>query len=206
MARRGENIYKRKNGRYVGRYVTGKNEKGQTKFGYIYGRKYADVRNRLLMKKTERLPQHSNVLLLPHVTLREWMRRWLVSEVLHSVKSFSYQTYLSQIQKHIFPALGGCYLHLLTPEVGRAFLMDLHDQRLAPATIKGIFRLFSSVENGLLMRNPCDSVHRPAAKRIRQRVLIARKQQFVLGRARQTDHLPVLLAMHTDMRLEKSVC
>lgn len=33
MSRHGENIYKRKDGRYEGRYVIGKNESGRTKFG-----------------------------------------------------------------------------------------------------------------------------------------------------------------------------
>lgn len=34
MARRGENIYKRKDGRYEGRYVIGRTAQGRTKFGY----------------------------------------------------------------------------------------------------------------------------------------------------------------------------
>jgi len=33
MARHGENIYKRKDGRYEGRYVTGKTIHGRTRFG-----------------------------------------------------------------------------------------------------------------------------------------------------------------------------
>lgn len=206
MPRHGENIYKRKDGRYEGRYVIGKNEKGQTKFGYIYGRKYTDVRNRLLMKKAEQCPLHANVLHFPPVTLREWMRRWLASEVLHSVKPSSYQTYLCQTQKHILPALGSSYLHLLTPEVLRAFLADLQDQNLAPATVKGIYRLLSSalqsgVEIGLVAHNPCDRVRQPAAKRSRQRVLTTKEQQLVLTKAQQVEQLPTLLALHTGMRL-----
>lgn len=51
MARHGENIYKRKDGRYEGRYVTGKKENGATKFGYVYGMHYADVKMRLLEKR-----------------------------------------------------------------------------------------------------------------------------------------------------------
>ena len=35
MARRGENIYKRKDRRYEGRYVRGKTLGGKTKFGYV---------------------------------------------------------------------------------------------------------------------------------------------------------------------------
>lgn len=40
MSKRGENIYKRKDGRYEGRYVIGKTPAGKTKFGYIYGKQY----------------------------------------------------------------------------------------------------------------------------------------------------------------------
>ena len=47
MPRHGENIYKRRDGRYEGRYVIGK-----TRFGYIYEYQYAAVRNQLLQKKS----------------------------------------------------------------------------------------------------------------------------------------------------------
>ena len=38
MARRGENINKRKDGRYEGRYVIWRTAQGHTKFGYVYRR------------------------------------------------------------------------------------------------------------------------------------------------------------------------
>lgn len=34
MARKGENIYKRKDGRYEGRYIKGYGANGETRFGY----------------------------------------------------------------------------------------------------------------------------------------------------------------------------
>lgn len=73
MPRRGENIYKRKDGRYEGRYVVEKNEKGQTKFGYIYGYKYADVRKRLLLKKASQLPLQVNMSYPSRIVLRDWI-------------------------------------------------------------------------------------------------------------------------------------
>ena len=48
MARHGENIYKRKDGRYEGRYVIGKTFSGKTRFGYVYGYQYAEVKKALL--------------------------------------------------------------------------------------------------------------------------------------------------------------
>lgn len=52
MPRHGENIYKRRDGRYEGRYVVGKTATGKTRFGYIYGCQYTEVRNKLLQKKS----------------------------------------------------------------------------------------------------------------------------------------------------------
>lgn len=51
MSRHGENTYKRRDGRYEGRYVVGKTATGKTKFGYVYGYQYTEVRNELLRKK-----------------------------------------------------------------------------------------------------------------------------------------------------------
>ena len=51
MARRGENIYKRKDGRWEGRYIKGRNPNNKAIYGYIYGSTYRDVKNKLQMKK-----------------------------------------------------------------------------------------------------------------------------------------------------------
>mgnify|MGYP004551061611 CR=1 FL=1 len=47
MCRHGENIYKRKDGRYEGRYIVGKTDEGKTRFGYVYGYQYMEVRRKL---------------------------------------------------------------------------------------------------------------------------------------------------------------
>ena len=73
---------------------------GKTRFGYVYGYQYMEVRNRLA--------EHKAVLVRPltepparcRITLREWMMHWMENEMLGSVKASSYQTYLTQINKH----------------------------------------------------------------------------------------------------------
>lgn len=52
MARRGENIYKRQDRRYEGRYVIGKTRNGKTRFGYVYARQFSEVRGLLLDKES----------------------------------------------------------------------------------------------------------------------------------------------------------
>ena len=41
MARRGENIHKRKDGRWEGRYIKARTPEGKIQWGYIYGTAYA---------------------------------------------------------------------------------------------------------------------------------------------------------------------
>ncbi|MGN8654498.1 hypothetical protein ACTNEQ_06625 [Blautia obeum] len=51
MPRKGENIYKRKDGRWEGRYIKGKNQEGKTTYGYVYAKTYKDVREKLTLAK-----------------------------------------------------------------------------------------------------------------------------------------------------------
>ena len=51
MARKGENIYKRKDERYEGRYIKGYKIDGTAKFCYLYGKTYADVKECLIKLK-----------------------------------------------------------------------------------------------------------------------------------------------------------
>ena len=88
MAKHGENIYKRKDGRHEGRYVTGKTPEGRTRFGYIYGRQYAEVRNRLLQKKAELLERQGSECFTRRWTLDQWLY-WMENELLGSVKPSS---------------------------------------------------------------------------------------------------------------------
>lgn len=53
MPRKGENIYKRKDGRWEGRFIKLRVEQGKAKYGYVYGKTYSDVKNKLLEKKTQ---------------------------------------------------------------------------------------------------------------------------------------------------------
>lgn len=45
MPRKGENIYKRKDGRWEGRYVRAY-EENRARYGYIYGETYIDVKKK----------------------------------------------------------------------------------------------------------------------------------------------------------------
>ena len=52
MPRKGENIYKRKDGRWEGRYIKSKTEVGTISYGYCYGKSYKEVKEALILKKS----------------------------------------------------------------------------------------------------------------------------------------------------------
>ncbi len=53
MAKRGLNIYKRKDGRWEGRYKNGYTIDGKTKYSSVYGKSYSAVREKLERKRSE---------------------------------------------------------------------------------------------------------------------------------------------------------
>ena len=48
MARTGENIYKRKDGRWEARYIVAYDSNGKAKYKYLYARTYTEVKAKLL--------------------------------------------------------------------------------------------------------------------------------------------------------------
>ena len=53
MARHGENIDKRKDGRWEGRYIKGRSETGKAIWGYVYAYSYVDAKSALIRKKVK---------------------------------------------------------------------------------------------------------------------------------------------------------
>mgnify|MGYP000862180508 CR=1 FL=1 len=52
MPRKGENICKRKDGRWEGRYIKGRDGK-KAIYGYVYSKSYSEIRKKLILKRAE---------------------------------------------------------------------------------------------------------------------------------------------------------
>lgn len=48
IPRKGENIYKRKDGRWEGRYIKSRSKNGKALYGYVYAYSYREVKQKLL--------------------------------------------------------------------------------------------------------------------------------------------------------------
>ena len=90
MARRGENIYKRKDGRWEGRYIKGQDIIGRAKYGYVYAKTYMEVKEKLNEIKTQ--PLNININPENTKTVEQMCFIWL-DEIKSQLKSSSYVKY-----------------------------------------------------------------------------------------------------------------
>ncbi len=206
MARHGENIYKRKDGRYEGRYVTGKKSNGTTRFGYVYGMRYTDVKKRLLEKKAEIQQTIHPEAAVRGMTVEKWMRSWLETDLLGGIKPSSYLTYLNQMNRHILPCLGRMQMASITPEMVHSFLECLQAKGLGENTVRGIYRLLSAamraaLDDGIIAKNPCRKICVKRGERVQQRVFSREEQKRVEKTLSQGEDLTALFAMYTGLRL-----
>ena len=101
MPKKGENIYKRKDGRWEGRYIRFRNIGGKTEYGYIYGKSYAEVKQKLMTAKAMVQPHNEARGKLPGI-YGQLLDDWLHSSKI-TVKDSTYARYAHLIQKHIKP-------------------------------------------------------------------------------------------------------
>lgn len=115
MSRRGENIYRRVDGRWEARYIVGHDPlSGKAKYGYVYAHSYRRARelkheaNRL-QRKTENEQE---------ATVEQCLREWLdAKERRGELRTSTLQLYRRQIRYHILPVLGDCRISRLTESV-----------------------------------------------------------------------------------------
>lgn len=101
MPRKGENIRKRKDGRWEGRYVIKVNNISKTRS--VYAATYAEVKKKLAKAKTENTVHVSTFEV--QITLNEAAEKWL-KEVHETKKASTYAKYKSIYNKYIQEKLG----------------------------------------------------------------------------------------------------
>lgn len=171
MARRGENIYKRKDGRYEGRYIKYYDVSGRAVYGYVYSKSYAEVKELLAKHKTEKPTKQGK-----NTTLAEWLKSWLKSQV--QLKSTTKTVYQSHIDNYINPNLGKIPLKKLNCEILQGFVNDLD---LSASTIKTIFSIIksalSSAEDNGLITNVWGKVKLPKKEKSIVQILTVNEQK-----------------------------
>ena len=119
MAKRGSNIYKRKDGRFEGRVHVGYRTDGSKKYKSVYGRTLSEVKDKMSQLYSVKSEKATSMLKL---TVRETAEEWLNAARLR-VKESSFANYTNIVNKHILPVLGGAYIASLTTSKINEFIM-----------------------------------------------------------------------------------
>lgn len=102
MARHGENIRKRKDGRWEARYCKGKDKQGKALVGCVYGHSYTEVK----AKRAELLRNfRPSVIDTRNPTVEELGQLWLNS-IHYGVKPSTLSHYQYTLEHYLMPALG----------------------------------------------------------------------------------------------------
>lgn len=211
MSRRGDNIHKRKDGRWEGRYKCGIKENGTTKYRSVYGRTYTECKSKLNQCTAE--------IFLPKTKHTEWkfgdvLTLWLSSNRIR-IKGSTENKYLNIIETHIMPELGGCKLSTLNSTVINSFLDKklqegaiLGNGGLAPSYVKTIAIIIESALKYAAAEGMCpmlrSAIHKPSIPKQELTVFSKEFQRYFEDSIRtETTEvaLGTLIALHTGMRI-----
>lgn len=143
MSREGENIFKRKDGRWEGRYIKAY-EGNKAVYGYVFGKSYSEVKKK--KSKAIRLLK-----LLDNGTplLKDIALQWL-DELKSFRKKSTIVKYASQLKNHILPAFGNMRLNEINNEHLISFSTKLlseerQDRKLSPKSVADILSRMKSI-------------------------------------------------------------
>lgn len=209
MARKGSNIYKRKDGRYEGRVPIGYKEDGKLKYKSVYDRTLSGVKEKMTQFYTVRQERTVSNLKL---TVRDAAEQWLAAAKLR-VKPASYANYANIVAKHILPTLGGEYFSSLTTQKLNSFIQSkmqfgrLNGQGgLSAKTVRDMMRVYRSIEQYAVQEYNVKSTNftMPKAEKKQLDVLNAAErrqlEQYLLHNLTRTN-LGILLCLFTGLRV-----
>ncbi len=207
MAKRGENIYHRKDGRWEGRYIIERSTCGKPKFKSVYGASYGEVKNKLIVSKSLALQGSKQTApIYKDEKLSDWMDYWL--EILEKpyIKITTYQLYKRNIEKHLAPLLGDISLSLLERnQIQHA--VDFWGEILSSSTLHTVCRqlkniLDSAVKNNLILESPFDEdIRLPKFKQKKPLVLTNTQQIKLENEASACENFEFMLCLYTGVRV-----
>lgn len=147
MSKRGINIYKRKDGRWEGRYVMGYIS-GKKKYGYVYAKTYSEAKEKLIKKSN--MPIEKIYGEKEKIVFKDASDIWLNS-IRNNLKESSVSKYENILNKHIYPIFANRRIEDITNAEVEAFINSLlikgiSDKKgLSSASVSTILTVFKNI-------------------------------------------------------------
>ena len=141
MSRRGENIYKRKDGRWEGRFFDSFDQFGKPKYHSVYAKSYTEVKEKLGFHKKENISPN----IYKSLKFSRYCTDWLET-IKFKHKESTYSKYRNMCRNHIISELGGYDASLISSKQIEKFLsLKLDKESLSPKTVSDILCVLKQV-------------------------------------------------------------
>ena len=205
---KGENIFKRKDGRWEARYIKGYELSGKIKYGFCYGKTYREAKEKVTQCKAALVSGKPAPDIKSRHRFSFYCDEWLRMRK-NKVKESTYIKYDTALRRHIKPKLGGCFPMGITTELIDSFTTELlFEDELAAKTVHdvlvvlhGVLKYTATCFSGGF---PAIEIHYPKQSRKEMRVL-SREEQTRLVSYLLEDmdacKFGVLLTLFTGVRI-----
>lgn len=204
MARHGENIRKRKDGRWEARYIHSYDQSGKAKYKSVYAYTYEEAKAKRAVAAA--LPGNKASADLD-MTFAQVADLWLEARK-ETVKVSSYNHYRNQLESHIIPDLLNHRFSLLTSADINALLKKKLDQGYSPTTVSGLrtilMMIFKYAEKNRIACNVSDPVLIPKKKKNEVEAFTISEQKTLvdyLNTHPDQFNLSILISLYCGLRI-----
>lgn len=201
-------IHRRKDGRWEGRYVIGRNEKGLPKTKNVLAKTRKECEEKLKALRGSirgAEPERPKA----DMTFGAWLDRWYQNDCKPAIRPKTQADYENRIYQHIIPELGHIPLTRLTPgdlqqfyirlkQRGRLLRRSEYGPGLSDRMVKSCHvtcrvALDRAVAQGLILKNPALACKAPATHPQEMQVLTQEEMQRLLIQAKENGCYELLL-------------
>lgn len=212
MSKRGDNIRKRKDGRWEGRYEKGRKSDGKIWYGSVYGNSYREVKMKLSEARKE-VSEHRQTQ-TEEKTFGEVLELWLANNQIR-LKGATVNKYQNLIDIHIMPGIGHLKLSDITATGINHFLIQkLQNGRidqqggLSASYVRSMMLVVNSAMKFAAAEQMCPPLRTPIFKPANprsERVILSvsdqKKLETYLCRDLDLTRAGVFLSLHTGLRI-----
>lgn len=213
MPRKGENVYKRRDGRWEARYIKFHDADGRIKYGYVYARTYKEAkikRNEAILNNINNYTKENEV----SDSFNNIAQNWLESEYIN-VKESSFGRYKRIVEKHLLPFFNDSRIDKITNKHLEEFINYLSENGridgkggLSSKTIRDILTVLKSIfdyakRSGISIS--CDYGNVNVKRRVNEVKVLTVSEQKILHDYLLQDidliKLGILMSLYTGIRI-----
>ena len=204
MARRGENVYKRKDGRWEGRTL-----KLDGKYRYFYAKTYREVKEKMKGFQINEEPRTKKPP-IPAPNAAGLFELWLGGELSSHVKSSTYESYYRTMQTYVIPFFQKPGNERITEESVARFVKAVRDKTsISESYKKKILSIFKTALREILKGSPerlaiAEAVRLPKTETREVQVFSMKEQRLIECAALHSEDrcaFGVILCFYTGIRL-----